>query len=273
MTRAQIRAKNEVLNVHQEYCVFNVFISKLEPKTVKVALEHLDWVDAMQSELTEFERNKVWSLIPKPKDVSLIGFKWIFKNKTDKEGSVDPTLSRKEVVNHLMLVQIYVDDIVFDSTDPLLLKEFEELMKSKFEMSMMGKINNFLGLHIHQSKEDIFKNQEKYTCNLLERFGMTNSIKLKVPIVVGTLLNPSLEKPAVDLRTVSLGLWYPSKTGFFVQDFSHADLGGCQLDRKSTIGNCQLLDGNLVSWQSKKQTCVSISTAEAEYMVAATCTS
>ena len=59
MTRAQIRAKNEVLNTHQEFCMFNVFISKIEPKTVKVAMEHSDWVVAMQSELAEFERNKV----------------------------------------------------------------------------------------------------------------------------------------------------------------------------------------------------------------------
>lgn len=55
LTRARIRARNEVLNVHQELCMFNVFISKLEPKTVKVELEHSDQVFKMQSELAEFE--------------------------------------------------------------------------------------------------------------------------------------------------------------------------------------------------------------------------
>ena len=74
-------------------------------------------------------------------------------------------------------------------------------------------------------------------------------------------------------RTTSLGLWYPSNSGFFVQAYSDADLGGCGLDRKSTTGGCQFLDGKLVSWQSKKQTCVSLSTAEAEYIAAASCTS
>ena len=58
LTRAQLRAKNEVLNVHQEFCMFNVFISKIEPKTVKVAMEHPNWVVSMKSELAEFERNK-----------------------------------------------------------------------------------------------------------------------------------------------------------------------------------------------------------------------
>lgn len=66
-TRAQIRAKKELLNVYQELCMYNVFISKLEPKTLKVTLEHSDWVVAMQPELVEFERNKVLRLIPKPK--------------------------------------------------------------------------------------------------------------------------------------------------------------------------------------------------------------
>ena len=73
--------------------------------------------------------------------------------------------------------------------------------------------------------------------------------------------------------TTSLGIWYPANSGFFVQSYSDADLGGCNLDRKSTSGGCQFLDGKLVSWQSKKQTCVSLSTAEAEYIPAAASTS
>ena len=147
---------------------------------------------------------------------------------------------------------------------------------------MIGKINNFLGLNIHQSKDGIFINQEKYSRNFLEKFGMMNSLKLKVPMNVGTRLGPSLDKLVVDIKlyrkmiglllyltasrldimfvvcncvryqsnpkephstalknifrylkgTASLGLWYPSKTGFFIQVFSDADLGGCQLDRK-----------------------------------------
>ena len=56
LIRAQLHAKNEVLNVHQEYCMFNVFISKIEPKIVKLALEDPDWIVSMQSELDKFEK-------------------------------------------------------------------------------------------------------------------------------------------------------------------------------------------------------------------------
>ncbi|KAI3753296.1 hypothetical protein L2E82_25346 [Cichorium intybus] len=104
------------------------------------------------------------------------------KESNFKQGSVDPTLFRKKVGSHLMLVQIYVDDIIFGSTDPNLSKDFEKLMKIKFQMSMMGKINFFLGLQIKQSKEEIFSNQQKYTKSLLERFEMTNCSKAKVPL-------------------------------------------------------------------------------------------
>ncbi|KAI3700156.1 hypothetical protein L2E82_44775 [Cichorium intybus] len=132
--------------------------------------------------------------------------------------------------------------------------------------------------------------------SLLEKFGMTGDSKVKVPMAFGTKLTPSLEKPAANItlyrqmigsllyltssrpdimfvRTISLGLWYPSESGFFVQEFSDADLGVCGLDQKSTSGGCQLLDGKLVSWKSGKQTCVSLSTAEAEYIAATSSTS
>ena len=50
--------------------MFNVFVLKFEPETVKATLEDLDRIVSMQSELVEFERNKVWRLVPKPDDVS-----------------------------------------------------------------------------------------------------------------------------------------------------------------------------------------------------------
>ncbi|KAJ9561589.1 hypothetical protein OSB04_006749 [Centaurea solstitialis] len=69
------------------------------------------------------------------------------------------------------------------------------------------------------------------------------------------------------------GLWYPKGLGFELQAYSDADYGGCNMDRKSTSGHIQLLGNKLVSWASKKQQCVSTSTAESEYVAAASCCS
>ena len=70
-----------------------------------------------------------------------------------------------------------------------------------------------------------------------------------------------------------LQIWYPSSSSFFVQAFLDADLGGCGLDRKTTMGERQFHDGKLVSWKSKSQSYVSLSTFEVEYISASSCTS
>ena len=68
--------------------------------------------------------------------------------------------------------------------------------------------------------------------------------------------------------TPELGLWYSSGSSLFLRGFSDADHAGCRIDRKSTSGTCQLLGTSLVSWSSRKQASVSLSTTEAEYIAA-----
>ena len=72
----------------QNECLFHTFLSQEEPKKVEDALKDSDWVTAMQEELNEFERNKVWQLVPSPKNRSIVGTKWVFRNKTDADGIV-----------------------------------------------------------------------------------------------------------------------------------------------------------------------------------------
>ncbi|XP_073056985.1 secreted RxLR effector protein 161-like [Primulina eburnea] len=73
--------------------------------------------------------------------------------------------------------------------------------------------------------------------------------------------------------TVDLGLWYTKETNTNLVGFSDADWAGNLDDRKSTTGGCFYLGNNLVSWYSRKQNCVSLSTAESEYVAAASCCS
>ncbi|KAJ9567184.1 hypothetical protein OSB04_003150 [Centaurea solstitialis] len=73
--------------------------------------------------------------------------------------------------------------------------------------------------------------------------------------------------------TPDFGLWYPKDSGFELIAYTDSDHAGCKLNRKSTSGACQFLGDKLVSWSSRKQNCVSLSTAEAEYVAAACCCS
>nr|GEZ19904.1 retrovirus-related Pol polyprotein from transposon TNT 1-94 [Tanacetum cinerariifolium] len=71
--------------------------------------------------------------------------------------------------------------------------------------------------------------------------------------------------------TINLGLWYPKDSGFDLTAYSDVDHAGCHLDKKSTSGSVQFLGDKLVCWSSKKQNCVSISTAESEYVALSGC--
>nr|GEW91304.1 hypothetical protein [Tanacetum cinerariifolium] len=71
--------------------------------------------------------------------------------------------------------------------------------------------------------------------------------------------------------TINLGLWYPKDSGFDLTAYLDADHAGCHLDRKSTSGSVQFLVDKLVCWSSKKQNCMSISTAESEYVAVSSC--
>ena len=75
-----------------------------------------------------------------------------------KRGKVDTTLFIKNTDIDMIIVQIYVNDIIFSSTNLDLCKEFEQLMQGEFEMSMVGELSYFLGLHIRQMDEGIFIN-------------------------------------------------------------------------------------------------------------------
>ncbi|KAL8135118.1 hypothetical protein AgCh_009953 [Apium graveolens] len=107
-----------------------------------------------------------------------------------KRGTIDKTLFYINKGNDLLLVQIYVDDIIFGSTNNKLCKKFSDLMKLSYQMSMMGELIYFLGLQDTQTDEGIFINQSKYTKNLLTRFNMQESTTASTPMTTATKLDP-----------------------------------------------------------------------------------
>ena len=87
-------------------------------------------------------------------------------------GKIDATLFIKPKDNDMLIVQIYVDDIIFGATNVSLYEEFVKFMHSEFEMSMMGELNFFLGLQIKQLKAGTFINQGKYVRDLLKKYNL-----------------------------------------------------------------------------------------------------
>ncbi|GJV81318.1 retrovirus-related pol polyprotein from transposon TNT 1-94 [Tanacetum coccineum] len=108
--------------------------------------------------------------------------RFLLDNKFSK-GAVDPTLFTRKTGKHILLVQIYVDDIIFASTDPKACDIFSNEMSSKFQMSMMGQMSFFLGLHVSQSPEGIFTNQSKFALEILKKFRMDLCDPVDTPMV------------------------------------------------------------------------------------------
>ncbi|WVZ80894.1 LOW QUALITY PROTEIN: hypothetical protein U9M48_028331 [Paspalum notatum var. saurae] len=216
-------------------------------------------------------------------------------------GSVDKTLFLLSRGGDTLIVQIYVDDIIFGGSSHALVSSFAEQISREFEMSLMG----LQGTFVHQAK---------YTRDILKKFNMGDSKPMTTSMSTNTALDADEDGDAVDQKefrgmigslldqtgnlvrglllcalpgfsqdispssgeahfqfTPELGLWYSSGSSLSLRGFSDADHASCRIDRKSTSGTCQLLGTSLVSWSSRKQASVSLSTTEAEYIAAASC--
>ncbi|GJX22943.1 retrovirus-related pol polyprotein from transposon TNT 1-94 [Tanacetum coccineum] len=114
------------------------------------------------------------------------------------KGTVYPTLFIKRESKDILLVQIYVDDIIFASTTTELCDKFSEIMCSKFKMSMMGKISLFLGLQISQSPRGIFLNQSKYALESLKKYGMESCDPVNTKMVEKSKLDEDPQGQVID---------------------------------------------------------------------------
>ena len=94
-------------------------------------------------------------------------------------GKADQTLLIKREDDKLIVAQVYVDDIIFESTKDELAHSFSKLMRDEFEMSMIGELTHFLGLQIRQQDLGIFLSQSKYAKNLVKKFGLDLLILLE----------------------------------------------------------------------------------------------
>ncbi|CAM8925746.1 unnamed protein product [Rhodiola kirilowii] len=278
--------------------VMNAFVYLIEPKTVEEALKDPDWIQAMQDELHQFERNKGWRLVPRPENRKVIGTRWILRNKRNSEGEivrnkarlvvkgysqqegidyeetfapvarleairlliaysvqfgiklhqmdvktaflngflkeeifveqtpgfevpehpdhvyvldkalyglkqaprawyerlseyllahgyergkVDKTLFLLRTDKHLLIVQVYVDDIIFGSTSDELVKSFTKLKESEFEMSMVGELTFFLGIQVRQLENGTEISQQKYLGEVVKKYGFGGSKHVNTP--------------------------------------------------------------------------------------------
>ncbi|GJY26098.1 retrovirus-related pol polyprotein from transposon TNT 1-94 [Tanacetum coccineum] len=197
-----------------------------------------------------------------------------------EKGKIDKTLFIRRDKGDILLVQVYVDDIIFGSTKKSLCTEIEKMMHKKFRMSSMGELTFFLGLQVKQKEDGIFISQDKCVTKILKKFGFTDVKTASTPVetqkllrkdedgeeldvylyrsMIGSLMYLTSSRPDIIFVVCQpkLGLWYPKDSPFDLVAYTDNDYTGASLDRKSTTGGCQFLGCRLISWQCKKQTMV-----------------
>ncbi|GJT78795.1 putative ribonuclease H-like domain-containing protein [Tanacetum coccineum] len=150
----------------------------------------------------------------------------------------------KKQKGDILLVQVYVDEIIFGSTNKEPCTAFEKLIKDKFQIRSMGELTSFLGLQVTQKEDEIFISLDKYVAKILKKFNYTDVKSASTPV--------DLEKPLVkdgDVDDVDVHL-YRSMIGYLMY---------LTTSRPDIMFVC------------KKQTVVATSTTEAEYMAATSC--
>ncbi|GJS17023.1 putative ribonuclease H-like domain-containing protein [Tanacetum coccineum] len=215
-----------------------------------------------------------------------------------QRGKIDKTLFIKRYKGDILLVQVYVDDIIFGSTKMELCIAFEKLMHEKFQMSSMGELTFFLGLQVKQKKDGIFISQDKYADEIFKKFGFTEVKTASTPMetqkpllkdgdgeevyvhmyrsMIGSLMYLTSSRPDIIFAVCACARYqvnpkYPNDSPLDLVAYSDSDYAGESLDKKSTIKGCQFLRCRLISWQCKKHTVVATSTTEAEYVAALSC--
>ncbi|GKB02816.1 hypothetical protein Tco_0830905 [Tanacetum coccineum] len=194
----------------------------------------------------------------------------IDKNSLHKDGQTWYHYSFKSYVD-VIILWVYNRSLGVD--------EFEQYMKSKFQMSSMGELTFFLGLQVKQKEDGIFISQDKSMIgSLMYLTASRPDIMFAVCACSRFQVTPKSSHLSAVKRIFrylkgkpKLGLWYPRVSSFDLKSYSDIDYAGANLDRKSITGGCQFLGRRLISWQCKKQTIVATSTTEAEYVAAASC--
>ncbi|GKD29358.1 retrovirus-related pol polyprotein from transposon TNT 1-94 [Tanacetum coccineum] len=187
-------------------------------------------------------------------------------------GTIDPTLFIRRFHDDFLVVQVYVDDIIFGSTNPRYTQLFSDLMKSRFEMSMMGEMMFFLGLQVNQSPCSIFINQSNYVLEILKKYGMETCDPIGTPIEIKDKLDLDQNGTLVDAtkyRSMISALMYLTSSRLDivhatclcaryqakltekhlkeVKRIFHADYSGCKDTFKSTSGGAQFLGEKLLT--------------------------
>nr|GEX81596.1 ribonuclease H-like domain-containing protein [Tanacetum cinerariifolium] len=220
-----------------------------------------------------------------------LGFFKENENKVLCSQKNDHSLYIKKEEETCLYLLVYVDDFVLTGNSEVEMNKFKEFLSNKFKIKDLGELKYFLGIEVLRTKSGLCLNQRKYCLEMLHEYGllacrpvMTHLLEKCVlshkesdgdkylrnitsyQKLIGKLIYLTMTRPDISYEVV---LVFIRTGGVKVFAFSYSDWAKCPMTRRSVSGYCVFVNGNLVSWKSKKHVTLSKSSAEAEYRVMA----
>nr|GEY72680.1 retrovirus-related Pol polyprotein from transposon TNT 1-94 [Tanacetum cinerariifolium] len=279
------RSVSTRLQLHEQalFCYYDAFLTSVEPKNCKDALTQACWIKAMQEELHEFERLEVWELVP---------------------------LARLDAIRIFLAFAAHMNMIVYQmDVKTTFLNGI--LQKEVYVSQPDGFVDKDDLNHVYKLKKALYGlKQAPHACDLVDT-PMVEKSKLNEDTqgkavnpthyrgMVGTLMYLTASRPDLTFAvcmcaryqkkptkkhlhavkrifkclrgTVNKGLWYLKDSSIALTAYADTDHVGCQENRRRTAGSMQLLGDRLVSWSSKRQKSVVISSTEFECIALSSC--
>nr|GEW63280.1 hypothetical protein [Tanacetum cinerariifolium] len=261
------------LKLHEQalFCYYDAFLTLIEPKTYKDALTQSCWIEAMQEELNEFKSLKVWELVPRPDKVMVITLKWIYKVKLDEIGCILKNKARLVARGHCQEEGIDIEESFAPVARLEAIRIFLAYVAHK--NMVVYQIDMGRGLQISQSPRGVVINQSKYALELLKKYEFESCDPVDTPMVEKSKLDEDKEGKAIDplhYRSIIGTLLYLTASRpdlqFAICMCAQYQARPIEKHLHAQSGSLQFLGDRLISWSSKRQKNVAISSTEAEYI-------
>nr|GEV13533.1 hypothetical protein [Tanacetum cinerariifolium] len=282
------------LQLHEQalFCYYDAFLTSVEPKTYTDALTQSCWIEAIQEELNEFERLKVWELESRPDKVIVITLEWIYKVKIDELGGILKNKARLEAIRSFLVFVAHMNMVIYQMDVKTTFLN-GNMRKEVYVSQLDGFVDPDNPNHVYKLKKALYglKQAPRAWYDMLSSFLISQDFSKGLvdptlfirrdgnDLLMSKYALESLKKynfdscKPVDTSMVEKSKLDEDKQGKAV-DLSHyhdANHDGCQDTRCSTFGSLKFLGDRLISWSSKRQKSIAISSMKAEYIALSGC--
>ncbi|RDX72544.1 Copia protein, partial [Mucuna pruriens] len=290
--------KDERTDSDSEVVVLLAITSEVEHIEFEKAMIEEKWLKAMKEEINSIKKNQTWELVDSPSNKKLIALKWVYKVKVNPRdevvknkarlvtiGEVYALVARIETIKLVVAITINVgwsmhqldvkfaflngpleEEVYVNQPLDFVVKGKENKMMHEFEMSDLGLLSYFLGIEFEMTQYKMVMHQTMYAKDLLKRLNMQQSNPIGTPVEVGLSLKKEKDE---EQGTIDFGILFPKEKATAKPELvGYSDLDWCanKQDRKNTIG-CIFFYGRApIYWSSTKESVVTLSSCEVEYI-------